>query len=126
MTEQLPIPGWLPLISKHLKLLEACATEPQVIPGADIVPRRHLESTGLICCVSAQARSGEPAYSATEKGLRALRVQKIMKELGIVRQRRPLARFPDNDLVRLVVLLEDMIAAHRRVLSGLQAGPRRS
>jgi hypothetical protein len=38
----------------------------------------------------------------------------MMKELGIVRQRRPLARFPDNDLVRLAALLENMVEKHRR------------
>jgi hypothetical protein len=126
MKERLPIPGWLPLLPQHTKLLEACATEPQVIPGATIAPSHHLESIAVICCVDAPSRLGERTYIATEKGLRALRVQKIMKELGIVRQRRPVARFPDNDLVQLVVVLEDMIAAHRRVLSGLQATSRRS
>ena len=52
MSAQLPIPGWLPLTSKHLKLLESCATEPQVIPRAAFAPPHHLESTGLICCPS--------------------------------------------------------------------------
>jgi hypothetical protein len=120
MKEQLPIPGWLPLVPKHLKLLEACAAEPQVFPGADGASRRHLECTGLICCRDAQSPPRDATYVATEKGLRALRVRKIMKELGIVRQRRPLTRFPDNDLVRLLVLLEEMIAAHRRALAGLR------
>jgi hypothetical protein len=76
MKEQLPIPGWLPLISKHLKLLEACATEPQVITASSLAPRHHLESTGLICCLPSQSLSGDRAYIATEKGLRTLRVQK--------------------------------------------------
>jgi hypothetical protein len=126
MNEQLAIPGWVPLISKHLKLLEACATEPQVIPGPSIAPRHHLESTGLICCRNKQSRSGDRTYIATEKGLRALRVQEIMKELGIVRQRRPLARFPDNDLVRLLAVLEDIVAQRRRVAAGLHSAPHRS
>jgi hypothetical protein len=115
MKEQLPIPGWLPLISKHLKLLEACAAESQVITIASLAPRHHLESTGLISCLPSQSLSGDRAYIATEKGLRTLRVQKMMKELGITRQRRPLARFPDNDLIRLAGLLENMVENHRAV-----------
>jgi hypothetical protein len=101
-----------------LKLLNACATAPQVISGASTAPRHHLESTGLICRVNAQLVSEDPTYIATEKGVRALRVQNIMKELGIMRQRRPLARFPDNDLVRLLVLLENMTSEHQRVQCG--------
>jgi hypothetical protein len=126
MKEQLPIPGWIPLVPAHLKLLEACDTEPQHIPGASTGTRHPLDTSGLICRSTAQSASGDPTYIATEKGLRALRVQRIMKELGIVRQRRPLARFPDNDLVRLLVVLEDMLAAHRRVLAGLPAAPHHS
>jgi hypothetical protein len=117
MKEQLPIPGWLPLMSKHLKLLEACSTEPQVIVAASLAPRHHLESTGLICCLASQLLSADRAYIATEKGLRTLRVQKMMKELGITRQRRPLARFPDNDLVELTALLENLVENHRRAIT---------
>jgi hypothetical protein len=126
MNEQLPISGWLPLVFKHLKLLEACATEPKIAPGASFGSRHHLDSIGLISGVDSKPPSADPMYIATEKGLRALQVHKIMKELGIVRQRRPLARFPDNDLVRLLVVLEEMISAHQRVLSGLWSTPRRS
>jgi hypothetical protein len=123
MKEQLPIPGWLPLVSKHLMVLEACVAEPQVVLTASFAPRHHLESLGLICCAIPESRS---IYIATEKGLRALRAQRIMKELGIMLQRRPLARFPDNDLVRLVALLENMVAEQRRVLSAMQSAPRHS
>ena len=125
MREQLPIPGWVPLISNHLKLLQACAAETQVIP-AMLAPRHHLESIGLICRADGLSASGNQTYIAPEKGLRALRVQQIMKELGIVRQRRPLSRFPDNDLARLLVLLERMVAAHRRALLGVPSAPHRS
>jgi hypothetical protein len=116
MNEQLPIPGWLPLISKHLKLLEACAAELQVISRASFAPCHHLEASGLISRVNSQSTDDNANYAVTPKGLRALRVQTMMKELGIVRQRRPLARFPDNDLIPLVGLLENM--KHRRVQSG--------
>jgi hypothetical protein len=123
MNEQLPIPGWIPLVPAHLKLLAACATEAEHIPSASTGTRHPLETSGLICHATTQSASGDPTYIATEKGLRALRVQRIMKELGIVRQRRPLARFPDNDLVRLLIVLEHMVAAHRRVIAGMPSAP---
>jgi hypothetical protein len=126
MNEQLPIPGWLPLIPKHLKLLEACAAESQVIPRLNFAPRHHLESTGLIRPVNSHSADGDSNYVATPKGLRALRVQRIMTELAIPRRRRSLARSPDNDLVRLLAVLEAMVAQHQRVVSGLQSAPQRS
>jgi hypothetical protein len=121
MIEQLPIPGWLPLLSRHLKLLQACAVNPQVIPSVNTVLRHHLEPIGLISRGTSQSHCRELTYIATEKGLRTLRVQNMMRELGITRHRRPLARFPDNDLVQLTAILENMVAEHRQLLAAIQA-----
>jgi hypothetical protein len=67
MIQELQIPGWLPLIPEHFKLLEACAAESQVIPRANFAPSHHLESTGLICPVNSYSADGHSNYVATQR-----------------------------------------------------------
>ena len=113
MRESLPIPGWFPLREKELKLLEACAIKPQRVSSGGAA-RDLLESKGLILCVGSLLRFGDRTYIATDKGVRALEVQKIMKELGIRGHRRPLWKSSDSDLVDVLALLGG-IAAEREL-----------
>jgi hypothetical protein len=112
--EELQIPNWLPLKERERTLLEACANEPVELPvGKQTVTRDALRSRKLIHRIETVEDFAIPKYTATDKGHRALEIDKIMKRLGLPRQRQPIFRHVDNDLSELLAVLRQKEAEHK-------------
>jgi DNA-binding PadR family transcriptional regulator len=121
--DELPWPGWLPLHSGERQLIEACAREPTAFSNSKLAMiLATLESKDLIRRIETHEVHIRYVYLATDKGRRALEIANLMKRLGIVRQRKPIARFPDNDLVELLTRLRETDGERRLTEGSIDQG----
>jgi len=112
-TEDLKIPDWLPLKEREETLLEACSHEDvELHEDKQRETRVFLFSRKLIEAAGVTEKYIQ-TYRATNKGINALRISKVMKRLGIGRPTRQIIRFPDSDLSDLLAKLKEIDAKMR-------------
>lgn len=117
--DELEIPEWLPLNQREERLLEECSKGPvELTEDQQKQTRMSLFSKGLID-LGGMSENYIQTYRATEKGVRALQITEIMRQLGMGRPPKQIMRQPyKGDLSKLLEALQKRAAEQKSRAGG--------